>query len=212
MSDLLETVVKTPDGQIFATKAEALAHMRRPKILEALKDLTKNNTDLMDWLVDNQETVENAFEVGTIKRITKAEQKKIDAAYEAMAESGNKVFDIFVNNRDKFSIKYKPVKRLKDEEKIAAARNTIMAASDNQEKLADWVIANEAAVLEAYKAGIEKKKVSPKTQLSLEAYQEGQKAKKAAKDENPDMSEEDADLLAKQVQEKYKEDHNYASL
>ena len=211
-NDVLETVFRTPDGQTFATKAEAADHMRRPKIMEALKSVTENNTELATWLVDNQETVVSAFESGTIKRITKAEQKKIDAAFDAMAESGDKAYDILVKNRDKFIIKYKPQPRMKDEEKALAARNTILAASDGQEELADWVITNEAAVLEAYEAGKIKRPVSPKTKLSLEAYQHGQTVKKAALEKNPEMPKADADALAKEAQEKYKEDNGYANL
>ena len=208
----LETVFKTPDGETFNTKTEAQDHMRRPKILEALRGLTENNIDLMEWLVEHRETVINAFDTGAIKRITKAEQKKINAAYDAMKESGDKAFDIFVKNRDKFVIKYKPVPRMKDEEKVVAARNTILAASPGQEQLADWVITNEKAILEAYEAGKEKKAVSPKATLSLAAYQAGQSAKKEALEKNPDMPKADAEALAKKVQEEYKEKHGYANL
>ena len=55
-------VFTTPDGKQFDTKAEALDHLRRPKILEAMTKATSGNKELADWLVEHQEQVEMAFE------------------------------------------------------------------------------------------------------------------------------------------------------
>jgi hypothetical protein len=175
---VLKSVIVTPDGQQFETKAEAMNHLRRPKILEAMMTVTDKQKELSDWLTDNQEAVVSAFDSGTIRRITKAEQKKIDKALDAMAESGDKVYDIFVKNRDEFVVKYRPQPRMKDDEKKLAAKNTLMAASDNNEDLSNWVMEHETEILEAYDAGKEKRAVSPKATAGLDAYRAGKKEEK----------------------------------
>lgn len=198
----LKQVFTTPDGEIFDNKADAMDHLRRPKILEALQVVTGGNDDLAQWLVDNQDTVVAAFDTGTIRRITKSEYKKIEKAYDAMAESGDKVFDIFVKNRGDFAIKYRPQPRMNDDEKRLAARNTLMKASNNNEELADWAIKNEAKILEAYDAGKEKRPVSPKAQASLAAYRAGKTAEKEAREAG--KSEAEAAAIGKKVMEEAK--------
>ena len=67
-----------------------------------------------------------------------------------------------------------------DAEKATAAKNTLVAASEGNEELADWVLANKDAVLEAYEAGKEKRQVNPKAAEALAAYRAKKAAEKAA--------------------------------
>lgn len=182
MSDLLKQVVVTPDGKQFDTRAEALAYLRRPHIEAALNKLTNNNKELVEWLIANQETVEMAFEVGTIRRVTKSESKKLAAALEAIKEAGNPKFGFVVENMGAIldSFRWPSVKRMKDDEKAAAARNTLVGASDGNQQLADWIVANQTAVLEAYEAGVEKRQINPKAQEALAAYRARKAQEKAA--------------------------------
>ena len=48
------------DGQVFATKAEAQAFLRRPLVTAALNTLTGNNADLVNFLIANQDEIEGA--------------------------------------------------------------------------------------------------------------------------------------------------------
>jgi len=170
---------QTPDGQVFDTKAEAFNHVRRPKILAALHKLTDNNQELSTWLIDNQEHVEVAFELGTIRRVTKSERKKLEKSIEELKTlSGNPKLAFLVENADVIAevFRWPTVKRMTDEEKAFAAKNTLMGASGNNEELASWIIANKDGVLAAYEAGVEKREVNPKATEALAAY----RAKKAA--------------------------------
>jgi len=170
---------QTPDGQVFDSKAEALNHVRRPKIQAALLKLTDNNQELSTWLIDNQEHVEVAFELGTIRRVTKSERKKLEKSIEELKTlSGNPKLAFIVENADVIAevFRWPTVKRMTDEEKAFAAKNTLMGASNNNEELASWIIANKDGVLAAYEAGIEKREVNPKATEALAAY----RAKKAA--------------------------------
>jgi len=178
----LKQVFTTPDGKHFDTKAEAMNYLRKPKIMEAMKKVTGGNAELADWLVNHQESVEMAFESGTIKRVTKSEHNKLAKALEAIVEAGNSKFAFVADNKGAIldSFRWPSVKRMSDEEKSAAARNTLVAASEGNEELAGWVLANKDAILEAYTAGIEKKQVNPKAAEALAAYRAKKAAEKAA--------------------------------
>jgi len=174
--------VFTVNGINFDTKAEAMDYIRRPKIAEALTALTgAGNDELVTWLLDNQDSVEDAFESGTIKRVTKAENAKMVKALDAVVESGDKAFAFIIDNVDAFkdSFRWPSVKRMSEEEKALTARNTLIAASGNDE-LSDWVIANRDAVIAAYSAGIVKREVSDKAKNALADYQAKKKAEKEA--------------------------------
>ena len=171
--------------QVFDTKKEALDYLRRPKILEALKKLTGNdNEELAQWLLDNQETVSSAFDVGTIRRVTKSEHNKLSKAMEYLIELNDPKLDFLKNNADAVleSFRWPKTKRMTPEQKAVAARNTLTEASGGNEELADCVMANEEAVLEAYQAGVEKRKVNPAAAEALKQYREKMAAKKAAKE------------------------------
>jgi hypothetical protein len=183
MSLELKQVFETSDGRTFDTRAEALNYLRRPKIEEALKKITSGNKDLAQWLLDNQETVEMAFETGTIRRVTKSEHKKLVKALEALKEYANDTkLGFIVENSDAIaaSFRWPSVKRMTDEEKVAEARKTLVDES-GREDLADWVMANKDEVLAAYEAGIEKRQINSKAVEALAAYREKMAKQKAAK-------------------------------
>ena len=174
----LKQVYVTEDGKQFATKTEAQDYLRKPKVMDALKPLTKGNEELSEWLFENRETVEMAFEAGTIRRVTKVEHNKLRKALEAIKEAGNSKFGFVVENAEAIldSFRWPSVKRMNDEEKLVAARNTLVSATEGNEDLAKWIIANKDSILTAFKAGVEKRVVNPKAQVALAEY----RAKKAA--------------------------------
>lgn len=187
----------TPDGQVFNSMKEANDHLRKPKIKAALATVTSGDGKLSDWLIDNMSDIEGAFESGTIKRVTKVEHNKLAKALEAVAEAHSTVtrsekedkkivsitnvdnkFAFIIDNMDAIldSFRWPSVKRMNDDEKAVAARNSLTALADGDIKVAEWILANKDAILEAYKAGIEKRTVNPKAAEALAAY----RAKKAA--------------------------------
>jgi hypothetical protein len=178
-TEQLKQVFTTPDGKQFDTKKEALDYLRLPKVREALMKVTGKNEQLVEWLIAHQETVEVAFEVGTIRRVTKSEGNKLKKAVEALKEVGpqHPKLAFLVEHADAIvdSFRWPSVKRMTDEEKATAARNTLVAASEGNEDLATWVIDHKDAILEAFEAGVEKRTVNPKAQEALAAY----RAKKA---------------------------------
>lgn len=180
----LRQVFTTPCGAQFDTKAEALDFLRRPKILAALNVVTGGNKDLAQFLADNADTVESAFETGTIKRVTKAEAKKLEKALESLVEiEGNPAIAFLQQNADaiKSSFRWPSVKRMTDEEKNVQARNTLMAATENNEELVTWILTSKEQILQAYGAGIVKRAVNPKAQEALAAYQLRKAEEKAAR-------------------------------
>ena len=204
----LEAVFRTPDGEVFGSKAEAQDHLRRPKILEAMLKITGiENKDLADWLVDNKDTVTAAFDSGNVRRVTKSEKNKLEKALKAIEDDGNKDFKFVIENSSTIlrSFKWPTVKKMTDEEKQVAAQNTLIAASDGNEAVATWTIENEVAVLEAYNAGKEKRQVSPKAKVGLDAYRAGRVAYKEAQEAG--KSETEASAIAKKIEEEYKAAH-----
>lgn len=183
MSEFRKVVV-TPDGQQFDTVKEAQDHMRLPKIKAALMALTNGNEKLVAWLLEQQETIEMAFEVGTIRRVTKVEKNKLKKALDAIKESTEHKFKFVQENADALleSFRWPSVTRMKDDEKQAAAHKSLVAASEGNEELAGWIIANKDAIVAAFNAGVEKREVNPKATAALQLYRERKAAEKAAKE------------------------------
>jgi len=179
----LKSVFVTEDGKQFQTKAEAVEYLRRPKILDALKPLTEGNVELANWLLDNRETVEQAFDIGTIRRVTKVEQNKLRKALDAIKAAGDPKFGFVAEHADVIAevFRWPTVKRMTDEEKALAARNTLIAASDNPE-LADWILKHREQIAIAFEAGVEKRQVNQKAQDALAAYRKKKAEEKAASD------------------------------
>jgi hypothetical protein len=176
MSDFKKVII-TPDGRQFNTEAEAKEHLRAPKIIEAMKVVCGGNADLANWLVSNEDVVLNAFDTGTIKRVTKAEKRALDACVDAVVVAyndglGNIDLAFLAKAPDaiKESFRWPAVKRMDATEKALAARNSLIAASGGNEELSDWIIATKDAILMAYKAGIVKREVTPQAAEGLEAY------------------------------------------
>jgi len=184
MSDELKQVYTTADGMQFDTKAEAMDHLRKPKIKAALDKITDGNEDLAVWLLDNQETVEAAFDTGTIKRVTKSERKKLKAALDHVVELDDKKLAFLADNAEAIAetFRWPTVKRMDEEEKAVAARTTLATASDGNNDLAEWTIAHKDQILECYSAGKVKRKVSDKAQEALAKYRAEKAAEKAAKE------------------------------
>lgn len=180
----LKKVVVTPDGKQFDTMKEAQDYLRRPKIKAELMKVTEGNEKLVDWLIDNQETVEMAFEVGTIRRVTKVERNKLKKALDAIKEASEPKFKFVQENADSIleTFRWPSVTRMKDEEKTAAARASLIAASEGNEKLADYILQNKDAIVQAYQAGVEKREVNPKATKALEEYRAKKAAEKLAKE------------------------------
>jgi dsDNA-binding SOS-regulon protein len=182
----------TPDGKVFDTAAEARDYMRSPLIKAALNKLTEGNAELTDWLLENRDVVEDAFDTGVIRRVSKSEKKQLEKAVEAIKEFGkshpesSKPFAFIVEHADviKEVFRWPTVTRMTDEEKANAARATLVKESEGNEELADWVLANKDALLACFEAGKEKREMNPKAAEALAAY----RAKKAAEKEAADTA------------------------
>jgi hypothetical protein len=186
----LKQVFQAADGTTFETKAEALSYMRRPKIEAALDTLTKDPT-LTAWLIDNSKAIKNAFDTGTLRRITKSDAAKIAKAIEAIKEAKIKGTEFLIEIWPEIDVKYKPVKRINDAEKEFAIRNSLQALEGGSEELAIWVITVKDAILEAYEAGVEKRQVAPAAAEGLAAYRAKKAAEKAAKEAEHAVEDED---------------------
>lgn len=174
----LRVMFATPDGKTFGTKAEAQSYLRRPKIEAAMNVITSRNKDLTGWLIENQETVESAFETGVIRRVSKAEKNKLVKACEALkAYPADPKIAFLVENLDTVVevFRWPTVQRMDNEERLAEAKRQLVEASGN-EQMSDWILAHKAEILEAYQAGVEKREVNQKAKDALAAY----RAKKAA--------------------------------
>ena len=174
--------VRLEDGSVktFNSKDEATSYLRRPKIKAAL-DAISDNPQIVEWLLENKEVVENAFDTGTIRRVTKSEANKLAKALEALKEIAEPKIAFLQEHAAVIqeSFRWPSVKRMTAEEKASAAKLALVAESENED-LADWIIEHKDQVLEAYQAGVEKRPISKKALEGLAAYQAAQKAKKEA--------------------------------
>ena len=172
------------NGVVFSSKEEAQNFIRRPAITAALNAVTEGNSELVEWLIANQESVEVSFEVGTIKRVTKQESKKLAEALDHVATvlATDKKAAFVVDNIGaiKDSFRWPSVKRMDDAEKATVARNSLIAVSEGNEELADWIVTNKEAILKAFQAGVEKRQVNPAAADALAAYRAKKKAEKEA--------------------------------
>jgi succinate dehydrogenase flavin-adding protein (antitoxin of CptAB toxin-antitoxin module) len=209
MADLIQSGYVV-DGQFFATKAEAQAYLRRPKVLEALNKLFGNepNADLAQWLLENQESLEEAFDTGTVRMVRKTERNQLNKAGEALkeffADPANaeirKKAAFIADNLDVIVevFRWPKVARLKEEEKAAAIATAVgELTKDDEDKvnedLVAWIVDNQAGILEAFEAGVEKRAVDPKATDALAAY----RLKKATETLEAAKASGDAEKLAK---------------
>jgi hypothetical protein len=56
----------------------------------------------------------------------------------------------------------------------------LIAASEGNEELAEWIIKNKDKVLDAYQAGVVKREINPAAAEALAAYRAKKAAEKAA--------------------------------
>lgn len=178
----LRQVYTTPDGQHFDTKAEALDYLRRPKIQVALANVTGGNKELANFLLENMDDVKDAFDIGTIKRVTKSDKNKLKKALLALEEIDEPKIAFLRDNVEAIekSFRWPSVPRMNDEEKAQKARDAFLQLSEGNEELADWCVENKDAILEAYQAGKEKRPVNPKAAQALAEYRAKKAAEKAA--------------------------------
>ena len=170
------------DGQRFNTRAEAADFLRTPAVKAALLGVAGGDQNVANFLFDNEDEIQACFETGTIRRVTKAERKKLQAAADLLKTNDDPKLKFFIENIDGMveSFRWPAVKRLKEEEKAVQIKAGLVKLAD--EAFADWVLANQKAVLAAYEAGVEKREVSQKALDGLAAYRATQKAAKEAKE------------------------------
>ena len=173
------------DGTVFTgpdAKQKAIDHMRLPLITSAFMTLAKGNKEMTEYLIANEDEVVSAFETGTIKLVTKKERQPLEDALKKVVEVANPDFK-FINDHSEAileSFRWPTVKRMSEEEKALAARNSLMALTNGNVELVDWILANKEGVMEAYEAGKVKRAVSDAGIKALEEYRAKKAAEKAA--------------------------------
>jgi len=181
MSQALAQKFVTPDGKLFDTKAEANDYLRRPLITAAMNVVTGKNVELTEWLIANEETVASTYESTKIQRVTKSEKKALEKSLDAVAAAGDRAFAFVSENKEAIleSFRWPSVKRGTEEEQAKTIRDGFLVLTNDNAKLADWLIANQAQILEAYEAGVVKREVNPKAAEALAAYRANQAVLKA---------------------------------
>jgi len=173
---------QTPDGKTFDTRAEAMEHVRRPQIKAALMTVCNNREDLAELLVDNREDIAGAFDVGRVRVVKKRERKLYAEALDHAVKLGGKEFKFIADHLEDLIVGFRWPKttRMTEEERSASIVRSLVALTDGNEKLAEWIVANKDAVLGAFEAGKVKRAVDPKASAGLEAYRAKKAAEKAA--------------------------------
>jgi len=171
------------DGQVFTTRSEAQDHIRKPLVLAALNKLTKNDKDLAQWLLDNADAIENGYDTGTIRRVTKVERNKLKKALEHVATLNDPKLAFLVEVQDSLveTFRWPTVARIKPEEKEAAIVEAFTGITNGNDNLTKWLVASREALLDAYQAGVEKRPVSEKAMAALAEHQAKRRAEKEAK-------------------------------
>ena len=173
-------------SRFFEDKAERDAFDRKPQVDAAFAKLTDSNPELTKFLMDKEDEIQAVFETGTIQRVKKADRNKLKKALEKIVASGNKDFAFVADNAGAIadSFKWPAVARIKPEEKLSIMTATLNALTDNNAELVNWILASEAAILEAYEAGVVKRVQSPEEVARFtDVRNKLLAAKKAARDE-----------------------------
>jgi succinate dehydrogenase flavin-adding protein (antitoxin of CptAB toxin-antitoxin module) len=174
-----------PDGKIFTGEGarEACAnYIRLPLVKAAIMPLANSNEEFTQWLIDNEEEITNAFEVDTIRRVTKKEKAALSDALNKITEMNNPDLTFITDNATAIleSFRWPTVRRLKDEEKLIAARNNLNILTKEDQELVEWLLKHKEALMEAYEAGKIKRQMSDKARVALEEYRAKKAAEKAA--------------------------------
>jgi len=188
MSDMeLKQKFVTPDGAQFETRKEAQDHLRRPKIKEAMTIVTDGNSELADWIIDNAKDLDDAFNVATIKRVTKSDRTQYEKALNHAESLEDPKLQFLVDNKSLLleGFCWPSVKRLEDADKDAAVKAELMALTEENEEVSDFLIEKRETIFLALDAGKVKKEVNPKAAEGLARWREEQKKLKDAASEAP---------------------------
>lgn len=179
----IKQTFQTPDGQTFNTKAEAERHMRKDAIMAALLAVAGGDRDLAKALYDKEEELNEAFDTGTVRMVTKAERKQLDKALEALVAAKAPGTEFLVNNVEavKQSFRWPKQTRLTAEEKVAAQHKALTEIFDGREDAAGWVVQEKDKIMAAFKAGQPERKVPEKAAEGLALWQAMKAAEKAFK-------------------------------
>lgn len=181
---------QTPDGKTFESRKEAQDHLRRPKIKEAMLIVTEGNNELADWIIDNANDLDNAFNVATIKRVTKSDRTKYEKALYHAESLGDAKLQFLVDNKQMLidGLRWPSVKRMEDSEKDSAVKAELLAMTEENEEVSDFLIEKRDTIFLALDAGKVKKEVNPKAAEGLARWREEQaklKAEKAPEEKAP---------------------------
>ena len=179
-------VVRGQDGSthVFDTKKEAEDFLRKPLVIAALMALTSGNQELADWLYATREEIEDSFESDKIRRVTKQEAKKLEAALErikvALADDKEAAFVVQHSEHIKDSFRWPKVARLSAEEATKQIRGRLEKIATNGDEvnhdLVSWLEAQKEQLVAAFATGIQKREVNEKAAAGLAAYQAKKKA------------------------------------
>lgn len=185
MSDqnIVKALFATPDGQYFETRQEAVDHIRIPQIKAALMAVTNGNEKVTNWLIEQQEAIVNAFDTGTIRRVSKKEKKALELALEAIKDVVGAEFLVENAKVVLDSFRWPAVKRMTDIEKEGAAKLSLLMVTENDQEMSDWIYKHREAILEGFEAGKVKRQISDKAKEALEAYRAKKAAEKAMLEE-----------------------------
>lgn len=179
-TETIKSVFTTPDGQVFDKKADALEHMRRPLIKEALLALCNGKEDAAEWILEKKEMLFDIFDTGTIRRVSKSDAKKLKLSMDAVREISDPRLSFLQENYAAVidSFRWPAVKRLTAEEKLVEMKRLLGQVTENAE-FADWILEKKDDIVESFKAGVVKREVPASARAGLAAYREQMKQKKS---------------------------------
>ena len=179
-----KVAVELENGEIklFDSKQEAIDFLRRPAQTKALSAFIADNAELVDWIIEVQDQLTEAFESTKVRRVTKSEKASLEKALEAVAKEDNKAFKFLVENAKDIvaSFKWPKVARGTEEEQAAALLKSVSEVTQGDSELAEWLIQGREQILEALEAGKVKREVNPAAAEGLARWRAEQAAKKAA--------------------------------
>jgi len=168
MASQLTKAFMTPDGKAFPTAAEANDYMRAPQVKAALLKVSGGDQNLAAFLLDQEDEIQKAFEVGVVSRVTKSERNKLRKALDHMATIQDLKLRFLQDNMEAIleSFRWPSVKRMDEAQKAAATMESLTKLAD--ENAAKWIVKNKDNILGAYNAGVEKRVASPKAMEALD--------------------------------------------
>lgn len=170
----------TPDGKQFDTLAQANDHIRQPLVRAALLQVTSGAQELADFLYEREDDIEAAYEFGKVSRVTKSERKKLEKSLEVVKAIAEPKLKFLQDNITAVleSFRWPAVKRMTPEEIQAGIKTKLTDMADGD--VADWMILNRDAILNAYKAGKPKPAgLHPNAGAALAAFQAKKREEKA---------------------------------